>query len=1133
MGRTSKAGTVALAAAVVGALVAGTAPAGAQDGRSPGSQGGKGSASRAAGGVDGKGVVRGKAARSTVVTLVTGDEVVLGGDGKVVRIDRAAGREGIVFTVRREAGRTYVIPQDAQRPLADGVVDRRLFDVTRLVADGYDDARRSTLPLIVGYRKDARSRESFAAFRGVLDRTARERRTLSAVDGEAFTAPKGGTAALWAAVAGPVGAGTGARTGAASAAGGAIAHLWLDGRVKAALDKSVPQIGAPSMWQAGYTGKGVKVAVLDTGIDQTHPDLKGLEIAEKNFSDSADGKDRHGHGTHVASTIAGSGAKSGGRYKGVAPDVRLIDGKVLSDDGWGTDSDIVGGMEWAVEQGAKIVSMSIGGGDDAGVDPKEEAVARLSAKALFVIAAGNNGSEPGRGTIASPGSSPAALTVGAVDKQDRLAEFSSRGPTAAGVAKPDITAPGVDIMAAQSTQGHVPPGSTGYVSMSGTSMATPHVAGAAALLLQQHPDWSGARVKALLTGASKAVSALNPYQQGAGRVDLTRARTATVVSEPALVDFGTQLWPHADDTPVVKTLTYRNLGKRSVKLRLSVAGTDPAGRPAPAGTFVLADPQLTVPAGGTARTTVTVDTRKGTLDGTLGGTVTAYGTDQSVRTPLVAVRESEAYDVTFRHLDETGAGAASYATAVMWPTPNGVRRVDLPLRAGGSVVHRLPKGTYLVESLVYSPGSGNRTAALVQPALKVTGKTSVTLDARVAKPLAVTAPDATAQRVSAVMGYDAPAAWVGTSWVIDGATRFATAGLGAESPGLQAQYHGLWKTPGAAGTATDYRFAFLRRGTFFTGLSRAVTRAELAEVKLAMGASVSAKGVVHATPYTEGFGVGMHPPIEASLPLSRTQYVNTAGVSWDWSAAQLNAAGEEVTGHYVPMAAYTAGKRYALTFNTGVFGPDLSGGDQGAYRYGDRLDANVSLFADGSGHEGYAQATGFSRLESGGRIIAEYDSPGYVGAEVPAASAAYRLTMEGKRPAADATIGTKVAAVWTFTSARPSGDQQVKLPLSTVRLSPALSLNGTAPAGGTLKVPLFVGGPAAAPGKVASLAVSVSFDGGTTWKALTVATDAAGARSVTVVHPAAAKTTAFRVDLKDTSGNTLRTTFSDAYRLAP
>ncbi|MFJ7265605.1 S8 family peptidase [Streptomyces sp. NPDC099050] len=1121
MAFAGRARTAALAAAVAGALITGAASV----------QPAQAAGTTAQDGTEAPATARAKAKAGTkppaTVTLITGDRVVVKGDGSVEQLIRGAGREGIAFSVRREADHTYVVPQDALRLVGDGVLDRRLFDVAQLVRDGYDDAHRTALPLIAGYRRDASGAMTFGASGDTLAGVARDRRPLPAVAGEAFNAPKADAAALWSALTGR----RDART-AGAAPVPPVAHLWLDAKVSASLDKSVPQIGAPAMWKAGYTGKGVKVAVLDTGVDETHPDLKGVETAQKNFSTSPDSKDRYGHGTHVASTLAGSGAKSGGLYKGVAPGVQLLDAKVLGDDGFGDFSGIVSGMQWAVDQGAAVVSMSLGSADTPGVDPMEEAVAQLSGKALFVVAAGNEG--PKAGTLRTPGSAPAALTVGAVDKQDGLAEFSSRGPSADGVAKPDITAPGVDITAAASTQGEFP-SPDGYVGMSGTSMATPHVAGAAALVRQQHPDWSPARIKALLTGSAKPNPANNAYEQGAGRTDLARAVKAVVTAAPGSLAFGTQLWPHADDKPVSKTLTYRNNGTKPVTLKLSTAGTDSSGRPAPAGMFTVKDAQLTIPAGGTAKTTVTADTRKGTKDGAFGGSVLAAGDGQEVRTGLMVEREVESYDVTLRHLDVNGANPSTYYTTVTKLGTGLEGRFEVPYDPSGTVVQRLPKGDYLLEGVVWGPNA--TLGFFVQPVLKLTGKTTVTFDSRKAKPFAVTPPDPGAKLTSAFAGFHDEAAMVSDMWATDGITKILTQHLGPAAPTLRAQYTGLWKTPGAAGKNIDYRLAFNRTGTFFSGLDRKLTRADVAQVKLGFGASVTgAKAQISAMPTDDhGFSLGVQDPPVQSLPLASTQYVNTEGVRWSWVASQLDSGGEVRIIYTHNRVSYKPGKDYTLNFNTGVVGPDLEAGDeQGGWRSGDYLDANVGLFNDGSGHEGYSAFTGgFTRLESGGRVIAETEPNGWISAEVPAGSAVYRLTKEATRSAKDTATSTKVRASWTFTSARPSTDQPVKLPLSSVRLSPKLSLSGTAPAGGTLKVPLRIGGAAAAEGQVAALTVRVSYNGGETWSLLAVATDPSGARSATVRHPASAKAVSFRVDLRDKAGNTVRETITNAYLLAP
>jgi subtilisin family serine protease len=343
------------------------------------------------------------------VTLITGDRVTLaGGDASRPSIEPGAGRQRVTFSTLRMDGRMYVVPSDVSRLVSGGSLDRRLFDVAGLIRDGYDDARRTDVPLIVKYRGAAgRSAMSAAG--------ARTMRALPAIDGAAVRVPKRTAASFVDQL--PI---------------DGIARIWLDGRRRVTLDDSVPQIGAPAAWQAGFSGKGVTVAVLDSGIDAEHPDLAGRITEAMDFTGSGPG-DQVGHGTHVAATIAGT--------RGVAMDARLLDGKVCGSCGC-EESAILAGMHWAaVEKRARVINLSLGGGDLSEIDPLEEAVNELTAQtgARFVVAAGNYG--PGATSVGSPGSAEAALTVGAVDKQDQLAEFSSRGPRVGDHGlKPDITA---------------------------------------------------------------------------------------------------------------------------------------------------------------------------------------------------------------------------------------------------------------------------------------------------------------------------------------------------------------------------------------------------------------------------------------------------------------------------------------------------------------------------------------------------------------------------------------------------------------------------------------------------------------------------------------------------------------------
>ncbi|MFK3729227.1 S8 family serine peptidase [Streptomyces sp. NPDC088090] len=643
-------------------------------------------------------------AASATVTLVTGDRVTLTGlgDGRqTVTVDRAKGATGAVRTQVAD-GRITVVPDEARRFLDSGALDPRLFDVTGLVEQGVT----GELPLIVTYGgRNARTAP------GAAPRGTETVRALPSVGGAAVTATD--PAAFWASF-------TGKAT--ARAAAPAPAKVWLDARVKAAMADSNAQIGTPKAWEAGLTGKGVKVAVLDTGVDASHPDLAGRVSESKSFIAGQEVADRNGHGTHVASTVGGSGAGSDGREKGVAPGATLAVGKVLSDEGYGSESEIIAGMEWAAKDvDAKIVSMSLGSpeGSD-GTDPMAQAVNTLSAEtgALFVIAAGNSGAP---GSIGSPGAADSALTVGAVDSADEAAYFTSKGPRYRDQAlKPDVSAPGVGILAARS---QLTAGTGLYTSMNGTSMATPHVAGVAALLAEKHPDWTGAQLKNALMSSSKALTA-SAYDLGAGRVDVAAAIAADVTATGS-ADLGFFSWPYEDNAPVTRTVTYTNSSDAPVELALAVEGM-------PAGTTALADTTLTVPARGTASTTVTGDgtaapvgTSSGRITATAGGVPVAH-------TALGLVKEEERYTLTVHVKDRDGAPAAAGL---------GLRNLapgedPFPASVGdsGTVELRLRPGTYTVDTFLDVRGAKGADSLglgfMAAPEVVLDRDREITLDGR-------------------------------------------------------------------------------------------------------------------------------------------------------------------------------------------------------------------------------------------------------------------------------------------------------------------------------------------------------------------------------------------------------------------
>jgi len=289
------------------------------------------------------------------------------------------------------------------------------------------------------------------------------------------------------------------------------------------LDKAASIVGAPQVWDMGYTGKGVKVALVDTGIDGTHPDLKGRITQWKDLVNNKDTPyDDFGHGTHCAGIIGGNGAASNGKYKGVAPEVQFVGVKVLSKDGSGSLSTIISGIQYAASTDASIISMSLGSTQHA--QSMDDAVkAAVQKGKIMVIAAGNSG--PGSKTIACPADSPDALTVGATDKSDVIASFSSRGPNRDGTVKPDISAPGKDIVSCRATGTNDGKAiDTYYLSMSGTSMATPMVSGAVALMVQKKPGLTPADAKSILEKTAKQLGTKTPNNDyGYGRISVKNA----------------------------------------------------------------------------------------------------------------------------------------------------------------------------------------------------------------------------------------------------------------------------------------------------------------------------------------------------------------------------------------------------------------------------------------------------------------------------------------------------------------------------------------------------------------------------------------------------------------------------------
>ena len=334
-----------------------------------------------------------------------------------------------------------------------------------------------------------------------------------------------------------------------------VKAVHFDREVHATIEPAIELIGAPAVWVTfGTQGEGIRVGIIDSGIDYLHPALgggfgPGFKVAGGYdiVNDDSDPMDDNGHGTHVAGIVAADADT----VKGVAPHATLFAYKALDATGNGTESDIIEAIERTVDPDQNgddadrldVVNMSLGSEDGSPTDPTSVAVNNATQLGVvFCVAAGNSGGRTpvegqennyffdGSQTISSPGTAELAITVGASVLSDTLAFFSSRGPNRISFSiKPEVLAPGVDI--ASTYLG------SGFRVLSGTSMATPMVAGVAALIKSLHPSWNPAMIKSAIVNKAKDIGR-SAYLQGGGRVQAVNSVSARTLINPSTLSYG-------------------------------------------------------------------------------------------------------------------------------------------------------------------------------------------------------------------------------------------------------------------------------------------------------------------------------------------------------------------------------------------------------------------------------------------------------------------------------------------------------------------------------------------------------------------------------------------------------------------
>lgn len=307
-------------------------------------------------------------------------------------------------------------------------------------------------------------------------------------------------------------------------------------------DNAIPSYGVNKLWDRGFNGQGVGIAVIDTGV-YPHQDFGTRLVAFQDFvNQRPEAYDDQGHGTHVAGDAAGDGTASEGRFKGSAPAANIIGLKVLDENGSGYDSTIIEAVQWAIENreqhNIRVMNLSLGGpiGGSYKEDPLAMALeAAVENGIVACVAAGNEG--PGKETVGTPANAPHVVSVGAMNDNGTLtladdapASFSSRGPSSFdGLRKPEIMSPGVRITAANAPGSQldrwpgIPHVGTHYITISGTSMATPILAGVVADLIQANPTMTPAQVKRILLTTADKLANVDRDTQGYGTVDPQQA----------------------------------------------------------------------------------------------------------------------------------------------------------------------------------------------------------------------------------------------------------------------------------------------------------------------------------------------------------------------------------------------------------------------------------------------------------------------------------------------------------------------------------------------------------------------------------------------------------------------------------
>lgn len=475
---------------------------------------------------------------TTEITLVTGDTVVVENQSNGTDYRLKGDKPALNYETRTGA---YVIPASVNTTR----FSKELFNVELLRSQNQTDAETNEIPLIVEWRNATSMR------RGVRPRSrvdVSRKRLLEMMNGSAVSVSKENASAVYRFLAGS----------------DAVKSVHFNARFQGTAISPRENINAELARQTfNVTGEGVTVAVIDSGVNESHPDIGKDEIEEVNFVQRGSAGDVLNHGTPIAGIITGDGTAANGSYAGVAPEANVLDVRVLGRGNNATEDTLIKGIDYAIQQDVDIISMSIG--DRAYAirqsDPFYRQITRAAENNITVVASvGNVPNDPGN-KVMTPGIHKDVITVGSSVNNTRVARSSRRGPTPYGrFVKPDLVAPGTNVRGPSAIPGE-------YVSKDGTSYATPFVSGATALLEERHPQWSNERVKNVVTSTADPLGPQTVYRQGSGNLNVSAALTPGIVVDPATIDFG---FVPANST-VSRSVTVRNLGTETRHVNVSAS----------------------------------------------------------------------------------------------------------------------------------------------------------------------------------------------------------------------------------------------------------------------------------------------------------------------------------------------------------------------------------------------------------------------------------------------------------------------------------------------------------------------------------------------------------------------------------